>query len=71
MHIPLRYPILELCMGLVFVFMGYVALSVFQIEIATIAFFWLIALGFLTVVYIFYDIFFMEIPDQIFVIWLV
>lgn len=41
-----------------------------MLSVLSIAFFSLIFLGFITVVYIFYDIFYTEIPDEIFVLWI-
>ena len=70
-RIPWRYPILELSMGLVFVFMSYAGIEIFHVALPSVALFFLIFLGFITIVYIFYDIFFMEIPDEIFIIFIV
>ena len=69
--IPWRYPILELSMGLVFVLMSYAGIEIFHVALPSLALFFLIFLGFITIVYIFYDIFFMEIPDEIFIIFIV
>lgn len=58
-------------MGLVFVFMSYAGIEIFHVALPSFALFFLIFLGFITIVYIFYDIFFMEIPDEIFIIFIV
>lgn len=64
------YPILEFSMGIIFILMGYSAQKWgwnFQ-DIPTI---FLLIFGFLSVVYTFYDILFLEIPDEIFIIFVI
>lgn len=68
--IPLRYPILECCMGLTFVGMGVVN-SHFGFGFPSIPFFSLLFLWFITTLYIFYDIFYLEIPDESYILWIV
>lgn len=69
--IPKIYPILEISMGIIFVAMWYAYLS-FDPNIEHIQFLIiLLVLGFFTGVYIFYDILYLEIPDEIFFFWVV
>lgn len=70
-RIPKIYPILELCMGAVFLLLGYAGLYIFSLDVFSVAFFFLLFFGFLTVVYIFYDILYTEIPDQVYVLFIV
>lgn len=68
--IPKIYPILELSMWIIFVLMWFAYLQ-FDKNFENISFLIiLLILGFFTWVYIFYDILYMEIPDEIFFYWI-
>lgn len=72
--VSMIYPLLEITMWLVFVATGY-----FMVDFASIASFqtweilkllWTLFLGFIVVTFSFYDILFLEIPDEILIIWI-
>lgn len=63
-HIPLFYPAVEIMMGIIFILMGIIFWNGSS-EFFSPTMFLLLILGFITGVYIIYDIRFMEIPDQI------
>ncbi len=63
-HIPLFYPAAEVLMGIIFLLMGMVFWNGTS-EFFSPVMFLLLILGFITGIYILYDIRFMEIPDQI------
>lgn len=56
-------------MGAVFVLMGYASMQL-GYNIFSVQTFFLVFFGFITVVYIFYDALFMEIPDQAYILFL-
>lgn len=63
-RIPAFYPISELLMGGIFATLGYAGMSI-GIEPMSIAMLLLLFFGFVTGIYILYDIRYMEIPDQL------
>lgn len=65
-QISLLYPFSEIFMGCVFVIMSFIAWR-FDIELFSMSHILLLSLGFITWVYMLYDIRYMEIPDQIMV----
>ena len=62
--IPLFYPLAELTLGIIFVIISYVYLTNWGIFFSA-AHILILLLGFITGVYILYDLRYMEIPDQI------
>lgn len=73
--IPLIYPILEVSMGLLFVLIWYFLVDstlIFtrNLEEISILLFWLF-IWFITIVYTFYDILFLEIPESILALWVI
>lgn len=63
-HIPTFYPISEILMGIIFMCMGYVFFR-WNADFFSWEMFLLFIIGFITGIYILYDIRYMEIPDQI------
>lgn len=73
--VPLIYPILEVSMWLLFIAIWYFLIDInlilsWSIGEIFILIFWLF-IGFITIVYTFYDILFLEIPESILAIWIV
>ncbi len=68
-RIPFFYPLAELLLGIIFMLMGYTILELWIFPIGWELLF-LLMLGFITGVYILYDIRYMEIPDQIMIPWI-
>lgn len=57
-------------MGLVFVWMGHISVVIFANPLFSPAFFFLLFFGFITTIYIFYDILYTEIPEQVYVLFM-
>lgn len=64
------YPTIEITMGIIFVCMGIITKQLTWSIIDPILW-WLLFFSFITIVYVFYDILFTEIPDEIFIIFIV
>lgn len=58
-------------MGLSFALFGFAAIQIFHIPFPSIAFFFLLFFAFISIVYIFYDILYTEIPDQVYILYIV
>ncbi len=65
-HISIFYPIAELTMGCIFMILAYAAIATW-IDPLWLKMFLLLVFGFVTGVYVLYDIRYMEIPDQVMV----
>ena len=63
-HISTFYPMAEILMGCIFAILTYSAIRI-GIDVGSIKMLLLLLFGFVTGVYVLYDLMYMEIPDQI------